>query len=198
MEVTPHQQKCALRPQLREALGVLDAAERVRAGQAICAALQSSPLLRHARGLLCFLSLPTEPDLRPICRAALSRGTLLCLPAVAADGAISLRRARSLEEGLAPDACGVEAPLASEECSTASVELALIPGLAFDPWGNRLGRGGGHFDRLLSRLPSSAAVVGVAFEAQLIPAVPCEAHDRPVQWLVTESGLRRCVQRACN
>ena len=68
----------------------------------------------------------------------------------------------------------------------------LVPGLMFDPWGKRLGRGGGYYDRLLGRL-SGATLIGVCFDATLREEVPAEAHDRKVDMVVTESRTIDCV-----
>ena len=71
-----------------------------------------------------------------------------------------------------------------------AVELALVPGLAFDRRGGRLGNGGGYYDRLLPTLPADAPRLGVALEALVVPALPREPHDAAVTHLVTERGVR--------
>jgi len=71
------------------------------------------------------------------------------------------------------------------------LDLALVPGLAFDPRGRRLGRGSGFYDRLLSQLAPSARIYGVAFAFQVLPALPNEPHDLAVQAVVTELGVER-------
>lgn len=68
--------------------------------------------------------------------------------------------------------------------------LALVPGVAFDETGARLGRGGGSWDRALGEA-RGAAIFGVGYELQVIARVPREAHDRAVAALVTERGIRR-------
>lgn len=69
------------------------------------------------------------------------------------------------------------------------VQLLLVPGLAFDNAGYRLGYGRGFYDALLARLPIEVATVGVGFDAQMHQVVPVDPHDRPVQALLTECGL---------
>lgn len=64
----------------------------------------------------------------------------------------------------------------------------MVPGLGFDARGGRLGYGGGYYDRLLTRLPSTALRVAAAFSAQLLDAVPMEPHDQYVSLIVTEDG----------
>ena len=72
----------------------------------------------------------------------------------------------------------------------AAMDLALVPGLAFDRAGRRLGRGGGHYDRLLARAPLRAAFkIGLAFAWQLQPRVPAARHDVPMDLVATEKEL---------
>jgi len=70
------------------------------------------------------------------------------------------------------------------------IELAVVPGLAFDVTGNRLGRGGGFYDRFLPKLSPSAIVVGLAFDCQVVQSIPVEPHDRCVDLLITETAIR--------
>jgi len=77
----------------------------------------------------------------------------------------------------------------SELVDDADIDVVLSPGLVFDEQGGRLGRGGGYYDRLLERIPESTARVGVTSRGAVIDAVPMDAHDARVDWLVTETGI---------
>lgn len=68
-----------------------------------------------------------------------------------------------------------------------SIDLALVPGVAFDIYGHRLGYGGGFFDRFLSALPDHAAAWGLAFDVQVMGRLPAEPHDVKVDVVVTET-----------
>lgn len=70
------------------------------------------------------------------------------------------------------------------------VEVILAPGLLFTADGRRLGRGGGHYDRLLARLPLGVERIGVTTEARVVPELPAEEHDIPMTAIVTESGVQ--------
>ena len=103
-------------------------------------------------------------------------------------------RLRSLDE-LEPGYRGIPEPKASLRrepgriVAPEDIELAIVPGLAFDTSGNRLGRGGGFYDRFLLKLPPTATVVGLAFDCQVFESIPVEPHDRPVDFLITETAL---------
>ena len=66
------------------------------------------------------------------------------------------------------------------------LELVIVPGIAFDRRGRRLGRGGGYFDRFLSRLPASVPCVGLAFKFQVVKKLPVESHDKSVSKVITD------------
>lgn len=71
------------------------------------------------------------------------------------------------------------------------IDVAIVPGLAFDAGGGRLGRGGGWYDRFLPRLRADAVKIGVAFEVQIVEGVPVEGHDVRMDWVVTEGREMR-------
>jgi 5-formyltetrahydrofolate cyclo-ligase len=78
---------------------------------------------------------------------------------------------------------------AAPEVDPGDIDVLLLPGLAFDLWGTRLGRGAGYFDELLSRLPGRAVTVGVCPAALVVDRLPHEPHDQKVQFLATDEGV---------
>lgn len=72
----------------------------------------------------------------------------------------------------------------------ALLDTVLVPGLAFDPWGHRLGYGQGFYDRFLARLPAHIQTIGLVAEALILPALPHDPWDVPVQFLASELGVR--------
>ena len=76
--------------------------------------------------------------------------------------------------------------------SPASIDLVIIPGVVFDRKGNRLGFGGGFYDRFLGKLSDTTKLVGLAFELQLVDNVPSRSHDVAVDYLITEGGIINC------
>lgn len=100
----------------------------------------------------------------------------------------------SSEEDLLTESRIVPQPKVIDEriIPVVEVELFLIPGLAFDRTGNRLGMGGGYFDRLLGLAAPEATIIGLGFEFQLIRSLPAETHDVPVHKVVTSVAARSC------
>lgn len=147
--------------------------------QAICRKVMQMARWQSAHTVLLYHALPDEPDLQPLLDAALTEGKRVLLPVVVGDDLVLkyYEGHASLREGafhiLEP--VGEDFPLARY----AQVDLALIPGMAFDHQGHRLGRGRGYYDRLLPRLPR-VHTVGICFPFQLLPVVPAEPHDIPV------------------
>ena len=91
---------------------------------------------------------------------------------------------------------GFEQPVAdAPRADPGTVGVVLVPGLAFDLGGGRLGRGGGYYDRFLPTLPPAAVLVGVVPEALVVPALPTEPHDVPMTHVATESGVRAVAHR---
>ena len=82
---------------------------------------------------------------------------------------------------------GIREPISPSLVSMDQIDLIAVPGVAFDPHGNRLGRGGGYYDRLLDGFAGNAAAV--AFDFQILPRTPTDAHDKPVQCIATESKI---------
>jgi 5-formyltetrahydrofolate cyclo-ligase len=126
---------------------------------------------------------------RPLCDRAGRLGRRILWPRIEAGGMVFA--ACSRWEDLVPGRYGVPAPPAGCPPEPLATDvLLLVPGLAFDTEGRRLGRGGGYYDRALSDA-GGAMPVGVAFDCQIVERVPEDRHDRRVAALLTESGLRR-------
>lgn len=183
--------KTALRGRIlarREGIG---AVARRRGSEALRAHLAVHPLLADAGTVIAYAATPAEVDLDALCVALTARGVRVVLPWV--DGTdLHLAVVADLEADLAPGYMGVREPIPDrrQPVDPAEADVALVPGVAFDRRGGRLGYGGGHFDRLLARLAPTAAVIGVCFTDQVVDRVPTEPHDVLVGHLATEEGVR--------
>jgi 5-formyltetrahydrofolate cyclo-ligase len=117
-----------------------------------------------------------------------ARGHTLALPRVAAKDAPLVFHAWKPGDALAPGAYGIAEPLS--DAPVVIPKILLVPLLAFDAAGYRLGYGGGFYDRTLAQLGDCFAI-GIAFAGQEVEAVPHDAHDRRLHAVLTEAGLRR-------
>jgi len=130
-----------------------------------------------------------EADPRGLMAALSAKGHPLALPSVEPDKPLTFR-AWAMGDAMHSSAYGIPEPLASAPEAVPS--LVLVPLLAFDATGHRLGYGGGFYDRTLSLLARAPLIaLGVAYAGQEVPALPREAHDHPLDGVITENGLRR-------
>jgi 5-formyltetrahydrofolate cyclo-ligase len=184
--------KTRVRTQMLAARAQLAAAQRAQASSAIRQRLEDLPELRGARALLGYAAFGSEVDLDPWLERLLASGIGVFLPWV--DGErLGIARVTDLDADLVPGWRSVREPRAigRRPARPDRLDAVVIPGVAFDRHGGRLGYGGGHFDRLLAALDPHTFVVGIAFELQLVEAVPIAPHDRPVDLVVTESTVYR-------
>lgn len=185
--------KAALRARTLATRAGLTPEARAAASAEVCERLRRLPELGAARAVLAYAALTEEVAIDPLLQHLLDLGTGLFLPWVDGED-LAISRVRDLEADLGPGWRGVREPLAFRRRAARPdrLEAALVPGVAFDRQGHRLGHGGGHFDRLLARLPPGATRIGVAFAAQVVEGLlPVESHDVSVHVLVTEDAVLR-------
>lgn len=131
--------------------------------------------------VLAYVALPDEIPL-----GALDAPPILVLPRLGDDGTVTLH----LDDGvLERHRYGIHQPPAgSLAVGPEELSAVLVPGRAFDRGGYRLGRGGGHYDRLVPQLAGGVPVIGVTTDDRIVDRLPREPHDRPMTHLVTETG----------
>ena len=154
----------------------LDEAAQLSAG--LCHILES--LEHHVVAV--YSALSGEADLSSIVDTWLAEGRIVLYPRVIGKGTMGFVRVRSRSE-LSPAAFGILEP--TGEVWTGSVDAVLVPGLAFDLLGNRLGFGGGYYDRFLQP-PRPSRVIGVGFDWQMVRRLPAEPHDVLMDAVVTD------------
>jgi 5-formyltetrahydrofolate cyclo-ligase len=149
--------------------------------------LDRGPTLLVAAG---YRSQGAEIDPWPLMRRLAQTGAALALPTALARDAPLIFRAYQPGDPLAPDACGVAAPL--ETAPEVTPDVVITPLLAFDAGGGRMGQGGGHYDRTLEALRSRGPVfaLGLAYAAQEIARIPVEPHDQRLDAILTEKSYR--------
>lgn len=180
--------KQALRETALRSRRSLEVGDRRRAASAMAERLLGLPELRMASTVLTYAALADELDPAEVLPRLRDRGVRTLFPRVRGD---------ELELVVASDLLalslgyrGVREPT-GPTIDPAVVDVALVPGVAFDVHGGRLGQGGGHYDRLLAVLPPTCTTVGVCFACQVVPHVPLDDHDRRVDVVVTEAGVHR-------
>lgn len=192
-------EKNLLRKELRRRLASMDAEVRGVKSKCIRTHLLRTDAWTSSETLFAFLPLPVEPDADPIIEEALSRGKIVAVPRMAGSG-ISFRRIFSIDGPWQVHPYGVREPGRDTEITDA-IELSshadlliLVPGLAFDRQGNRLGRGKAYYDRFLAPLSlrelksSRIHIVGCCFSEQIVKRVPTGPTDVAVDALVSDEG----------
>ncbi len=180
---------------LREKFTALRAAAALTGDEAArrlaLAFLGEGPEVRPGMVVAGFWPIRTEIDVRPLLDALPSRGAVLAL-------ATTTAKARRLVfrqyMGGFPSARDVwDIPVPPEGAPELEPDIVLVPGLAFDAGGHRLGYGAGNYDRTLTALRASGQViaVGVAYAEQVIERLPIEDHDAPLDWIITPEGVVR-------
>jgi 5-formyltetrahydrofolate cyclo-ligase len=180
----------------REILARRDALpDRAERSRRVVAQVLALPEFRQAASLAAFVGVRTEVSTEELIARCLELGKRVALPHVAG-GEIELVEIRDLAE-LSSGPYGLRQPSAAlaadpdRRADLSRLDLLLIPGVAFDRSGGRLGHGKGYYDRLLRRVTSQAVRVGLAFECQVVDEVPMRPTDERVAVLVTEEAVYR-------
>lgn len=177
--------KRLLRQQIRLRLQAITAIDRATAAQAMVVRMRAHPHWMAAQSVLLFAPLPDEPDLWPLLAAALAAGKHVALPSfVAGKNTYTARQILDPARDLVIGKFGIrEVADLSPEMDLNQLDLVLVPGVAFDASGGRLGRGRGFYDRLLAAVRGTKC--GVAFDEQIVDAVPVGPQDIPLNCILT-------------
>jgi 5-formyltetrahydrofolate cyclo-ligase len=178
---------------MRDRLASLSPDERARLSADACAIAAAHPAFANARAVLLFDPLPDEIDARPLIVAALSSGKRVALPRVDWDrGAMTPIEITTPDYAAETRRYSVREPGEGPAIDPQALDLILVPALAFDRDGRRLGRGKGFYDRFLTEAPPSAHRLGLAYEFQIVQRVPAEPHDERVHAIATDHALHLC------
>ena len=144
------------------------------------------------RRVALYAAIPREVGTDLIRDRYLAAGVLLFYPRIMEDGKLSFYPNGGLDHWVRGKHGLMEPPISpGMEGLRNGFDLVVVPGVAFDPMGRRLGRGYGYYDRFLADLSGSVVTVGLAFSRQLLPEVPVDGWDIPVEAVVTEYGVIR-------
>jgi len=185
--------KKALRSKIIAARRNLTDNYRQRASNRMLTVFCALPDFKEPRKVLCYASMADEVQIRPLMEKWLSLGVTVALPHITGKGqmeAVSFTDIDSLVEGeygiLTPDLEKGEIIPPDE------LDLIIVPGIAYDTRGERLGMGGGFYDAYLARA-TKAKRIALAFSCQLVAKIPMEAHDVLVHKIITEQGIYNCL-----
>ena len=171
--------------------GRLGEEERAAAATAVAAAVAGLPEVAGAGAVLGFASFGTELPTDETMAAVLGAGKRLLLPFVEGER-LRAAEVRSVED-LAPGYRGIREPAPKTPVDPADAGVVLVPGVAFDARGARLGYGGGFYDAFLAELDPATPRIGLCFDLQVVDEVPSGTADERVQIVITERRVIHCV-----
>jgi 5-formyltetrahydrofolate cyclo-ligase len=168
--------KVIIRRMMRYRLQTLSSSEKKNASENIC----SQILSLQPKVCAIFANTPNEPRLLPLLDSPSS--TIWLLPKVTGKDTMEFFRVSSPDE-LTPGTLDIREPSTGSPITPTEIDTIICPGLAFTKKGDRLGQGGGYYDRFLERCPL-AIVYGACFDIQLVPDLPTESHDYQVSRVI--------------
>lgn len=169
--------KQALRKEIRDKKRAMTEAEIVAASQRLAELFVASEAYRQAKTIYGYLPYNQEVRTVPMLQQALADGKRVAVPKCYGDEMrfIYLEDLSQVEKGY----CGIPEPIADEPVADDKTALVLMPGLAFDPQGHRMGYGGGFYDKFLEKEPNHPTIA-LCYEFQMLEHLETEAHDIPV------------------
>lgn len=186
-------EKKALRSKILAARRELKEAYRQKASQRMIDVFCALPDFKEPKLVMCYASMGDEVQIRPLIQRWLDLGVTVAMPRVISKGqmeAVTLPDLASLVEGeygiLTPD------PAKSQVVAPEELDMIIVPGVAFDTRGERLGMGGGFYDAFMAKAVN-AKRIALAYSCQLVSSVPMEEHDVLVHKIITEQGIYNCL-----
>ncbi len=191
-------EKAALRQKIKGIWTSLSPKKLEIINQEVAKCIHEAPFWKETQSLLAYLSFGWEISLDPLILMALAEGKRVYVPRISQKGQMEFLRLHSLaEEDLEYNRLHIrEVPEGAEVYTyragtSRDKEVLLLPGLAFTKDGLRLGRGGGYYDRFLEK-NRDLKTIGICWQGVLLPHIPVENHDRPVDGLCCEGELFFC------
>ena len=166
--------------------------ERVVREKSLCIYRQliDMPAYQLARRIACYVSIENEVDTRTVIQKAIGSSKQVGVPVTREDRRMDFQAISELND-LRPVHYGLREPVPDPKMVLLphTIDLILIPGIAFDRHGHRIGSGGGYYDRFL--VQTEAVRIGLSYDFQIIDRVPAEAHDVKMDWIITENEVIR-------
>lgn len=182
-------ERAALRKEVLAARDGLLPQTRTEKSRAIADRLRGLPDFARAACILFYVNFRSEVETLPLIGECLDRGKEICVPlTIMADHRLEAYALGDPGLDLVPGYCNIPEPARGlSRVDPARIDVVIVPGSVFDAGGGRLGYGGGYYDRFLANEAPHALRIGIAFDLQVIDAVPVEPHDQRLHYLVTET-----------
>jgi 5-formyltetrahydrofolate cyclo-ligase len=192
------ERKSELRGRVKAARSALSADDRSAAARRIRDEVLSDPQVQMAGTIAAYYSIGAEPDTHGLVYALYKRGGYVLLPVLRPDGELDWASYEG-PDSLVPGPHGLLEPGEARRGTGAitRADAIIVPALAVDAAGNRLGRGGGSYDRALARVGALIPVIALLYDGELADEVPAEPHDVPVRAVAQPGGIRRLPSRLC-
>lgn len=192
MNTDKQELKATLRSKIKAAVKNLSAEKRKVDSEKLCLRLKEEPFFKNAQSILFFAPMPEEPDLWPLLNEVLAGKKMVALPCFDSDNQSYVpRHVKDIHVEILSGKFGIREP--ATDCMAIpldDLDLVLVPGVAFGADGHRLGRGKGFYDRLLQDFTRKK--IGIAFDEQIVGAIPLEQNDVPMDLILTPT---RCLRR---
>lgn len=187
--------KPEIRTQMKAFLGSLTPQDRHRRSMAACDAIAQTREFRNSQLIMLYMPLPSEVETSPLAVKAWAEGKQIAVPRVDWER----QRMDPVEiNSLDIDTTttkGVREPVEGRVVPLDLIDMVIIPGIAFDRRGYRVGRGRGFYDRFLAQKDFKGIRCALCFHEQLIGEVPAETHDVPMDLIVTDQETIHCPSR---
>lgn len=185
--------KKELRTKLRSILAAIPQEVIQEHSRKAAALLFREPEYRRSENMLIYLTLQHEADTTPIVLQAWQDGKRVLAPQVSWESRQMIPiEISNLDTDVGSNAqLGIREPIRGQPMPIESIDLVIVPGLGFDPFGNRLGRGRGFYDRFLGKPEFRGVACGFALEEQVVGSIPAGPLDQRMRMLVTDASVRR-------
>ena len=188
--MNPQEAKAILREKLKGQRDALPATERNLAADKVLGLILQLAEWKKARTLCLYASFKSELATNGLIQSALRAGKRIVLPRVADENQRCTLHHVTNPASLVLSSLGIPEPSAElPMLEPTAVDLFLVPGIGFDRQGHRLGHGAGFYDRLLASAQSKGFRLGYGYDFQIVPAIPSESHDIPMDAIATPSEI---------
>ena len=186
-------EKQLFRKRIQAKLALLGEGERLEKSRQAVSRLLASAEYSGAQAVLAYDSFGVEVGIHEILEDCIQSGKKLGLPRTQKhDHSMTVHVISDLKKDLEYNKLGFREPkIDLSKLPLKKIDLIIVPGIAFDLKGNRLGRGLGYYDRFLQSAELNAVICALAFECQVVPTLPTEAHDKRIDFLFTEDRVIR-------